>query len=87
MIPEVIYILCGVTSSICAWLLWKGFRATKTNLLFWSGFCFFGFALNNVLLYVDLAILPTTLDLSLLRSVIALASVMVLLFGLVWESR
>ena len=87
MTAEIVYLLCALTSCICAGMLWRGYRASRMRLLFWSSLCFVGFAANNILLFVDLAILPVELDLSLLRGTIALASVLVLLFGLVWESR
>ena len=33
---EFVYILCTLTSFICAWLLFRAYRANKTALLFWS---------------------------------------------------
>jgi hypothetical protein len=83
---EVVYLLCGVTSIVCAILLLRGYRRSRTGLLFWSSLCFVGLAVNNVLLFVDLVIVPTT-DLSDLRGLIALAAMMTLLFGLVWERQ
>lgn len=83
---EFVYILCAMTSTLCAVLLMNGYRQTKTGLLFWSGLCFAGLAVNNVLLVVDLVIVPRV-DLGLVRSGAALAAMMVLLYGLVKESR
>jgi len=83
---EVVYLLCAVTSVVCAILLHRGYRQTRTRLLFWSSLCFAGLALNNVLLVVDLVIVPAT-DLSTLRGLVALAAIMTLLFGLVWERQ
>jgi hypothetical protein len=59
----------------------------RTRLLLWSSLCFVLLAVNNALLFIDLIIVPTGLDLSVWRSVTALAGVSVLLFGLIWESR
>ena len=67
-------------------MLLNGYRANRTALLFWSSLCFVGLAVNNVLLFVDLVIAPEV-DLSLLRSCVALAAIMALVCGLVWESK
>lgn len=84
---EFVYALCAITSMACAVLLVNGYRRSKAWLLFWSGLCFAGLAVNNVLLFVDLVVVPHAVDLSLIRSVIALAAMIVLLYGLVRESR
>ena len=83
---ETVYILCTLTSTACALLLLRGFRRSQAPLLFWSGLCFVGLGCNNLLLLVDLILVPSV-DLSVLRSVTALVAVGVLLFGLVWESK
>jgi hypothetical protein len=83
---ELVYLLCAVTSTACAALLLRGYRQSATKLLFWSSLCFAGLAVNNVLLFVDLVVVPEV-DLGLLRNGSALAAMMILLFGLVWESR
>lgn len=83
---ELVYVLCAATSIACAVLLLRKYRRTRTRLLFWSGLCFVGLALNNVALLVDLVIMPSA-DLSLVRSGTALIAMLILLFGLVWESR
>ena len=83
---EAVYVLCALTSIICAVLLFRGFRKSGTRLLFWSAWSFVGLALNNLLLFVDLIIVPT-IDLGILRAATALIGLMVLVFGLIWESR
>ena len=88
--PETVYLLCAVTSVICAVLLLRAYRRQRTRLLLWSSLCFVLLALNNTLLFVDLVdliVVPSAIDLSLWRSAVALAGVGVLLFGLIWESR
>jgi hypothetical protein len=85
--PEAVYLLCAATSIACAILLLRGYQRQRTRLLLWSSLCFVLLALNNALLFIDLIIVPTGLDLSLWRSVTALSGVSVLLFGLIWESR
>jgi hypothetical protein len=59
--------------------------AKPTRLLLWSAACFVLLALNNFFLFVDQAVLPTVIDLSLLRTALALSAVSVLLYGFVWE--
>jgi len=83
---EFVYILCTLTSVICAVLLFRAYRANRTALLFWSSICFIGLALNNALLIVDLYVVPD-MDLFLLRTGVALAGVSALLYGLIFESQ
>jgi hypothetical protein len=86
MIANAIYVLCALTSGLCAVLLLRGYRQTGARLLFWSGLCFIGFCLNNLLLILDLSIVPNV-DLSAWRTVPALIGVALLIYGLVWETR
>ncbi|MBC8072558.1 MAG: hypothetical protein IAG13_29825 [Deltaproteobacteria bacterium] len=83
---EAVYSLCALTSIVCAVLLLRGYRAARTPLLFWSSLCFAGLAFNNVLLLVDLVLIPG-IDLRLLRSGSALVSFSLLLYGLVAEAK
>ena len=81
----VIYSLCALTSLVAATLLWARYRRTRLRLLFWSALCFFGLALNNTLLVLD-RFVYTEIDLTIPRLATALVSLLLLLFGLVWES-
>ena len=81
---ETVYFLCALASAFCALLLAKSYRRNPTRLLLLSSWCFVGLMINNVLLFVDLVLVPD-LDLSLLRSGTALVSVLLLLIGLLWE--
>ena len=85
MLATAIYILCALTSIICAALLLRGRSQTRARLLFWSGLCFAGLALNNILLIIDVAVLPQV-DLEIWRTLPALAGVALLIYGLVWET-
>jgi hypothetical protein len=82
---EAVFILCTATSAACALMLARGYVKNRTRLLLWSSICFVGFAANNLLLLLDLWLVPT-MDLSLWRSAAALAGVCVLLYGLVWDT-
>jgi hypothetical protein len=81
-----IYSLCALTALLCAVLLFKGYRRSRYKLLLWSSLCFSGLTLNNLLLVADKIILPDV-DLSILRSATAAASMMVLLYGLIWDAE
>ena len=83
---ETVYLLCAAMSLLCAVLLLRGYRQSRARLLFWSAMCFVGLTANNLLLFVDLIVLPTA-DLSWFRTATALGSLVVLVGGLVWESR
>jgi hypothetical protein len=83
---EAVYILCALTSGLCAVLLLRGYRSSRTRLLLWSGLCFVGLTLNNVLLFVDLIVVPAV-DLAILRRSVAAVAMGMLIFGLVWEAK
>jgi hypothetical protein len=80
----IIYLLCAATALACAWLLLRSYRATRHRLLLWSGLCFAGMFVNNLLLVLDRVILPER-DLSTWRLGAALVALLPLLYGLVWE--
>lgn len=82
-----VFVLCIVTSITCLWLLVRGWRRTGTRLLFWSALCFAFLATNNLLVFVDVIVLPTSIDLRPLRLIASLAAVSVLLWGLIWEAE
>ena len=84
--PEAVYILCAATSLVCAGLLATSYLRQRTRLLLWSTLCFVGLALNNLLLVVDLLIVPDV-DLAFLRSATAAAALLLLVIGLVSEAR
>ena len=81
-----IYTLCMLTALTCTYLLLQAFRRGGYRLLLWSGLCFAGLTLNNILLVVDKIILPLV-DLSIWRTAIALAAMTVLLYGLIWDTE
>ena len=65
----------------------RAFRRSGYRLLLWSGLCFAGLTVNNLLLVLDKIIIPTAADLSIARSSVALVSVSILLFGLIWDAE
>ncbi|MES2854759.1 MAG: DUF5985 family protein [Bdellovibrionota bacterium] len=80
----IVYMLCALTSFACALLLFRGNKARPSRLLFWSALCFMGLFVNNVVLFADMVIFPD-LYLSPVRHGTALVSVLLLLYGLVWD--
>ena len=82
----VIYSLCAITSALCTGLLIRAYIRTRARLLLWSSICFAGLTLNNVALWVDKLVLPT-IDLSPVRTAIALLATVILLYGLIWEAQ
>jgi hypothetical protein len=82
---EAIYVLCAATALMCAALLFRGYYTTGHRLLFWSALCFAGLAANNLLMVVDFLVVPAA-DLSIARHLTGMASLGILLFGLVWET-
>jgi hypothetical protein len=83
--PTIVYLLCLATSAGCAWLLGRSYRSTGTRLLLWSSICFAFLAANNLALVLDLVVWPDDVDLRLVRLVLALAAVVSLIWGFVWE--
>jgi len=79
-----VYLLCVLTSATCAILLGRSYLRTRKRLLLWSSLCFVLLAANNLVVVIDLAILPA-IDLRLLRHALALGAVLLLLFGFIWD--
>lgn len=85
LFPTAVYLLCFATSSACAFLLLRNYRRTGARLLMWSAWCFILLAANNMLVVVDLVLLPAAVTLQLPRVALSLAAVAVLLFGFIWD--
>jgi hypothetical protein len=83
---DLVFILCALTSLTCTVLLLRSYHRERARLLLWSGIAFAGFTLGNILLVVDTIVVPPA-DLPLLRSLPVLAGLLVLIYGLVWETR
>jgi hypothetical protein len=68
----------------CALLLLRAYGTSRKRLLLWSGICFLGLAISNLLVFVDLVIFPA-IDLYRWRLLTAAVSMLILLYGLIWE--
>ncbi len=82
----VIYLLCAATALACGVLLLRGYGRSRVRLLLWCGLCFLALTVENVILFIDLILVPQV-DLSPYHFVVAGVGVVVLLYGLIWEVK
>jgi len=75
-----------LTVGLCAFLLLRAYARVRQRLLLWSGLCFVGLALSNAVLFFDLAVVPQDVSLYTWRLAIAAFSMLLLLYGLIFES-
>jgi hypothetical protein len=81
-----VYLLGTVTTLACAVLLLRGYFRGNSRLLLWSALCFLGLAVSNLLVFVDLVLLPNV-DLYFWRLLSAAIAMMMLMYGLIWEGE
>lgn len=86
MAAAAVYILGALVAISCGVLLLRGYARGRKKLLLWSGLCFFGLGTNSALVFLDLVIF-TNVDLYPLRLGVSLVSMVLLLYGLIWESN
>ncbi len=81
-----VYILGTLTCLCCALLLIRAYYRVRKALLLWSGLCFACLTLSNLVVFIDLIVYP---DVSLyrLRLITAAIGMLLLLYGLIWESE
>lgn len=80
-----LFAVAVLSSSACALLLLRGYLRRRIRLLMWSAICFAGLTINNIALFIDLVIFPE-IDLRIARLVPALAGMMFLLYGFIWDA-
>ena len=83
----VLFLLAIATSLACTVLLFRSYVRTGLRILMWSALCFVCLTLNNLLLFVDLILLPTTIDLRAFRYGVALIGMLFLIYGFIRESE
>lgn len=81
-----VYILGFLVTLACGLLLFRAWSAVGKRLLLWSAVCFCGLAISNLLVFIDLVLLPAV-DLYPFRLLTAAASMLILLYGLIWEGQ
>jgi hypothetical protein len=74
-----------LASMICAGLLARAWRASRSRLLLWTAVSFGFLALNNLLLVADLVVFITQVNLLPYRQASAGLAVATLLYGFIWE--
>jgi hypothetical protein len=82
-----INVLGVLTAALCAGLLLRAYGRVGKRLLLWCGVCFAGLTVANVVLVVDLWMTPPEISLYRVRLLITVASLFVMLYGLVFESE
>lgn len=82
-----LFLLAALTSVGCMWLLLRAYARTSVRLLFWTGVCFIALSVNNIVLFIDVILLPTQVDLRVLRLGAALAGIACLLYAFIWEAE
>jgi fluoride ion exporter CrcB/FEX len=86
MLQLTVNILGTLTAGLCAVLLLRAYIRARKRLLLWCGLCFAGLTASNVLLIVDLFLMPDA-SLHPQRLMVASASMLAMLYGLVFESE
>jgi hypothetical protein len=81
---KAIFAACALTAMVSAWLLLRAYYRGGARLLLWSGLCFAGLTVNNLLLVLDKTVY-TAVDLSIPRLLVALVSLLLLVGGMVME--
>jgi hypothetical protein len=80
-----VYLLCLLTSVLCAALLVRSYLKSRTRLLLWSALCFVLLAVNNFFVVLDVLVIPT-ISFIPARQLASLSAVAVLLFGFIWDT-
>lgn len=83
---EGVYVLCALASIACAALLFRSYIRNRSRLSLWTTVCFLLLAINNVILFTDLVVIPHGLDLSVPRTATGLAGALVLLYAMIKEA-
>jgi hypothetical protein len=86
MLASLVYLLGALVTVLCSVLLLRGYARSRSRLLLWSGLCFLGLTVSNALLFLDLSLLPEV-DLYMWRLGSAAAAMLLLVYGLVFESE
>jgi hypothetical protein len=82
-----VYLLGTLVTLLCAVLLLRAYAQARTPLLLWSGACFALLTGSNGLLFVDLVLLGPDASLYVWRLATAAAAMLLLLYGLIFESE
>jgi Family of unknown function (DUF5985) len=81
----IVNVLGTLTVGLCAFLLLRAYARVRQRLLLSSGLCFVGLTISNAILFVDLSLIPGV-SLYTWRLSVAATSMLLLLYGLIFES-
>jgi hypothetical protein len=81
-----LYIVSCLTTLLCAILLLRAYGNVRRRLLLWSGLCFVALTVSKILVIADLVLFPR-IDLYSYRLGSAAVAMVLLLYGLIWESQ
>lgn len=86
---DFVYLLCTLTSLVCAMLLLRSYARNRVRLLLWSAICFLGLFVNNLMVLIDLdnIVFAGVTNLSVWRLLPALMGLAALCYGLITEAR
>lgn len=82
--PTAVYVLCLVTSAICAALLLRAYRANRTKLLLYTALGFGLLSVNNLFLVGDMVVFAN-INLWPYRVAANVAAIGVLVYGFMFE--
>jgi fluoride ion exporter CrcB/FEX len=85
MLQFIVNVLGTLVAGMCAFLLLRAYRKVKMRLLLWAGLCFVGLSASNAVVVTDLFIVPD-LDLYRWRLAAAAIAMLLLVYGLIFES-
>lgn len=87
VVKSAVYLLCFAASLLCMVLLLRSYLRSRSRLLLWSTLCFVCLSINNLLLFIDVVVLPTQVDLLPLRQFSTIAGLGILLYGFIWDAE
>jgi fluoride ion exporter CrcB/FEX len=85
MLQLIVNVLGTLVSGLCAALLLRAYGSVRKRLLLWAGLCFAGLSASSALVVADLFLVPEV-DLYRWRLVVAAAAMLLLVYGLIFES-
>ena len=83
----ILFLVAVITCLACTVLLFRGYIQARQRILLWSTLCFVCLTINNLLLFIDLVVLPEEIDLRVFRHSAALVGMLFLLYGFIRESE
>ena len=82
-----VYLLGTLVTLLCTGLLLRAYTKARTPLLLWSGLCFGLLTVSNALLFIDLVLLAREYSLYVWRLSTADGGMLLLMYGLIFESE